>query len=214
MKAPSIPKATVERLPRYLRCLEALSSHRRTISSTELARLSNVNAAKVRKDLSHLGTYGVRGVGYDAELLRFQIRQELGLTREWPVAIVGIGNLGSALANYDGFQNRGFHIVGIFDADPDKIGTEVAGVSVRHIDDLEAAVEEHAVAIGVVTTPARVAQQTVDRLADAGVRSILNFAPTAVKVPDGVELRQVDLSTELQVLSFYMSGGSPEALQV
>ncbi len=210
---PAIPKATVERLPRYLRCLEALSPRRPTISSTELAELSNVNAAKVRKDLSYLGTYGVRGVGYDAELLRFQIRRELGLTRDWGVAIVGVGNLGSALANYDGFANRGFSIVGIYDADPEKVGARVDGQIVRHIDRLEDDAQGREISIGIITTPAEVAQDVADVLVKCGVRSILNFAPTVINVPDDVHIRQVDLATELQILSFYMAGGRPELLE-
>ena len=208
-----IPKATVERLPSYLRCLEALSPRRATISSTELARLSNVNAAKVRKDLSQLGSFGVRGVGYDAELLRFQIRRELGLTREWRVVIVGIGNLGAALANYGGFVNRGFSIVGIYDADPAKVGTRIGSHEIRHIDQLTADAATEPIAIGVITTPTEVAQDVASLLVACGVRSILNFAPAVLKVPPEVELRQVDLGTELQILSFYMTGASPAAIE-
>ena len=203
----------MERLPRYLRCLESLPPRRSTVSSTELARLSNVNAAKVRKDLSHLGTYGVRGVGYDAELLRVQIRRELGLTQEWDVAIVGVGNLGSALANYGGFVNRGFRIRGVFDADPAKVGTTIDGQTVRHIDELSADAAAGSIDIGVITTPAAVAQDVATRLVTAGARSILNFAPAELKVPRGVHVRQVDLATELQILSFYMSGVAPDTLE-
>ncbi len=214
VKNPSeIPKATVERLPRYLRSLEALSPRRSTISSTELARLSNVNAAKVRKDLSYMGTYGVRGVGYDAELLRFQIRRELGLTRDWDVAIVGVGNLGSALANYGGFVSRGFSIVGVYDADPAKVGMKVDGRTVRDISTLASDTRTRDISIGIITTPAEVAQEVATLLVECGVRSILNFAPTELLVPEGVQVRQVDLATELQILSFYMSGGRPEALE-
>lgn len=214
MKSPSeIPKATVERLPVYLRSLEALSPRRPTISSTELARLSNVNAAKVRKDLSYLGTYGVRGVGYDAELLRFQIRRELGLTRDWDVAIVGVGNLGSALANYGGFESRGFTVVGIYDADPAKVGMKVDSRTVRDISTLVSDARTRGISIGIITTPADVAQEVATLLVECGVRSILNFAPTELSLPEGVQVRQVDLATELQILSFYMSGGRPEALE-
>ncbi|MDH3499000.1 MAG: redox-sensing transcriptional repressor Rex [Acidimicrobiia bacterium] len=213
MKSSSgIPKATVERLPRYLRCLEALSPLRATISSTDLAKLSNMNAAKVRKDLSHLGTYGVRGVGYDAELLRFQIKRELGLTREWDVIIIGVGNLGSALANYGGFVNRGFSIVGLYDADMTKVGMRMDGRIIRHISALESDAGRDGISIGVITTPAEVAQDVATLLVDCGVRSILNFAPAELDVPDTVHVRQVDLATELQILSFYMSGGTPEAI--
>lgn len=211
--SPAIPKATVERLPRYLRCLETLSPRRPTISSSELAELSNVNAAKVRKDLSHLGTYGVRGVGYDAELLRFQIRRELGLTQDWDVAIIGVGNLGSALAGYGGFVDRGFCIVGLYDTDPKKVGTDVDGKTVRPIDALESDARTKDISIGIITTPAEVAQDTATLLVECGIRSILNFAPIELSVPENVQVRQVDLATELQILSFYMSGGRPEALE-
>jgi redox-sensing transcriptional repressor len=202
---PDIPKATVERLPRYLRCLEQLPRSRSTISSSDLARLSGVNSAKVRKDLSSLGSYGVRGVGYHVSDLAGQIRRELGLTEERKVVVVGIGNLGSALASYGGFSDRGFSIVGLYDVDPTKFGTTVDTHEVRSIDALAADVAANDVAIGIITTPAKVAQDVATRLVRAGVPSILNFAPALLKVPAGVQVRQVDLATELQILSFYMT---------
>ena len=202
---PDIPKATVERLPRYLRCLEQLPRSRSTISSSDLARLSGVNSAKVRKDLSSLGSYGVRGVGYHVSDLAGQIRRELGLTEERKVVVVGIGNLGSALASYGGFSDRGFSIVGLYDVDPAKVGTTVDAHEVRSIDALATDVAANDVAIGIITTPAKVAQDVATRLVRAGVPSILNFAPALLKVPAGVQVRQVDLATELQILSFYMT---------
>ena len=199
-----IPEATVNRLPLYLRALvESAESKQTTISSEDLAERAGVNAAKVRKDLSFLGSYGTRGVGYDVEGLLFQIRKELGLTQDWPVVIVGVGNLGHALANYRGFGARGFEIVGLFDVDPRKVGEEVGGIAVRSLDDLDRVVAESAVAIGIIATPAPVAQEVADRLVAAGVPSILNFAPTVLSVPDHVAVRKVDLAIELQVLSFY-----------
>lgn len=203
-----IPKATVERLPRYLRCLEQLNRHQRTVSSTDLAALANLTPAQVRKDLSHLGSYGVRGVGYDIDQLRAEIRRELGLTREWSVVVVGAGNLGSALAAYGGFENRGFEIVALYDVDPGRIGDEVAGVSVRALDDLAGDVAANGVAIGIITTPAGAAQSVANRLVEAGIGSILNFAPAVITVPAHVELRQVDLSTELQILTFYLQSNA------
>ena len=188
----------------YLRCLEALPEGQSRVSSEELAALANVNPAKVRKDLSYLGTFGVRGVGYDVEHLRFQIRTELGLEREWHLVIVGVGNLGRALANYGGFATKGFSIVGLFDAAERKIGTEVAGLTVEPLEELDDAVRDREATIGVITTPAEAAQEVADALMDAGIRSILNFAPTVIRPRDGVEVRRVDLSTELQVLSFYL----------
>ena len=199
-----IPEATVSRLPVYLRSLlDVADAKVGTISSERLAELAGVNAAKVRKDLSFLGSYGTRGVGYDVEYLLFQISRELGLTQDWPVVIVGIGNLGHALANYRGFSARGFRIAALVDADRSKVGEEVAGLAVRHLDDLPAIVAEAGVAIGIIATPAASAQDVADRLVAAGVTSILNFAPVVLAVPDDVLLRKVDLSIELQILSFY-----------
>ena len=199
-----IPEATVARLPLYLRCLlELAGTDVTTVSSERLADLCGVNAAKVRKDLSHLGSYGTRGVGYDVGVLLSQISRELGLTQDWAIAIVGLGNLGHALANYRGFGARGFRIVGLFDADPTRVGELVGGVRVRHVDDLPSVAAEQPIAIGIIAVPAAVAQQVADRLIDAGVVSILNFAPAIITVPERVSLRKVDLSIELQILSFY-----------
>ena len=209
-----IPEATVARLPVYLRSLlETAEAKVRTISSERLAELAGVNAAKVRKDLSYLGSYGTRGVGYDVEYVLYQISRELGLTQDWPVVIVGVGNLGHALSNYRGFQARGFRIVALFDADPDKVGTLAGGLRVSAMDDLDDVARREHVAIAVITTPPNVAQEVADRLVAAGVTSILNFAPTVLTVPDHVSLRKVDLSIELQILSFYQQravSGLPE----
>jgi redox-sensing transcriptional repressor len=174
-----------------------------TISSERLAEMAGVNAAKVRKDLSYLGPYGTRGVGYDVEYLLFQLSRELGLTQDWPVVIVGIGNLGHALANYRGFSARGFRPVGLCDADPAKVGEKVGDLKVEPLDDLPRIVREREVAIGIVAVPASSAQEVADRLVEAGITSILNFAPTVLNVPEHVSLRKVDLSIELQILSFY-----------
>ena len=199
-----IPEATVARLPVYLRTLlEVQAEAMTTISSERLAELAGVNAAKVRKDLSYLGSYGTRGVGYDVDHLLVQMSRELGLTRDWPVAIVGVGNLGAALANYGGFGDRGFPVAALVDADPSKVGTMFGEHEIRHLDDLPALVEELGIAIGIIATPAAGAQEVADRLIAAGVTSILNFAPAVVAVPGHAQLRKVDLALELQVLSFY-----------
>ncbi len=199
-----IPEATVARLPVYLRALTALAEGGiRTCSSEDLATAAGVNSAKLRKDLSYLGSYGTRGVGYDVDYLRYQIAREIGVTQDWPVVIVGIGNLGHALANYSGFRSRGFRVVALLDADAERTGEMVAGVAVRHFDDLEAIAREHAVAIGVIATPAAAAQDVADRMVAAGVTSILNFAPAVISVPDGVDVRKVDLSIELQILAYH-----------
>ena len=207
-----IPEATVARLPVYLRALTALAEGGiRTCSSEELAAAAGVNSAKLRKDLSYLGSYGTRGVGYDVDYLRYQIAREIGVTQDWPVVIVGIGNLGHALANYSGFRSRGFRVVALLDADAERPGEVVAGVAVRHFDDLDAIAREHAVAIGVIATPAAAAQDVADRMVDAGISSILNFAPTVIAVPDGVDVRKVDLSIELQILAYHEQRKQAEA---
>ena len=209
-----IPAATVARLPLYLRCLGELSAGQQTVSSDQLATMVGVNSAQVRKDLSHLGSWGTRGVGYSIDELRHQMARALGLTRDWGVAIVGIGNLGSALAHYQGFAERGFAIVGLFDADPRKVGTTVDRIEVEPLDRLEQAVAERSVSIGVVAVPAPFAQEVADRLVAAGVRSILNFAPVVLQLPPDVEVRRVDLSTELQIRSFYLEHGSSTPARV
>lgn len=194
------------RLPLYQRILlEMARSGTDTISSAQLAELAGVNAAKVRKDLSHLGTYGTPGTGYDVEYLLGQIERELGLDRDWPVVMVGMGNLGHALARSHGFSSHGFRVAALFDTDAEKVGETVAGCVVHHLDELDRVAAEQPLAIGVITTPSTSAQDVADRLVAAGVGSILNFAPCLLSVPPNVLLRHVDLSVELQVLTFYQS---------
>jgi redox-sensing transcriptional repressor len=211
---PRIPEATVTRLPVYLRALlEAAESHILTLSSEALAERTGVNAAQVRKDLSHLGSFGTRGVGYDVEFLVSQISRHLGLHQDRRVAIVGVGNLGQALAHYHGFPARGFRISAAFDADPAKIGQPIGDTIIRPIEDLVNVVRREKVVIGLITTPPTVAQEVADCLVEAGVTSILNFAPTLIRVPGHVALRKVDLAIELQILSYYeqSSGVVPPA---
>ncbi|MFD0887645.1 redox-sensing transcriptional repressor Rex [Streptosporangium algeriense] len=199
-----IPEATVARLPLYLRALNGMAERGlATVSSEDLAVAAGVNSAKLRKDLSHLGSYGTRGVGYEVEYLIYQISRELGLTQDWAVAIVGVGNLGRALANYGGFVSRGFRVAALLDADPEVVGDHIAGLTVEHIDELEAVIRRRAVSIVVLATPAAAAQQLADRVIAAGVTSILNFAPVVLAVPEGVDIRKVDLSIELQILAFH-----------
>jgi len=194
----------VARLPVYLRALTTLSEAGTTVClSEDLAAAAGVNSAKLRKDLSYLGSYGTRGVGYDVDYLRYQIAREMGATRDWPVVIVGIGNLGHALANYSGFRSRGFRVVALLDADGQRHGEVVAGVVVRPFRDLRAIVREHGVVIGVIATPAASAQDVADQMVDAGITSILNFAPTVLNVGDHVAVSKVDLSKELQVLAYH-----------
>jgi redox-sensing transcriptional repressor len=199
-----LPEATVSRLPVYLRVLAGMAERGVvTVSSDQLAAGAGVNSAKLRKDLSHLGSYGIRGVGYDVDYLVYQVSRTLGLTQDWPVVIVGAGNLGRALANYGGFVSRGFTISAMLDSDPAIVGSSIARLTVRHVDELETLVTRHKVAIGVIATPASSAQAVCDRLVAAGVTSILNFAPLVLNVPEGVDVRKVDLSIELQILAFH-----------
>jgi len=205
-RSRGIPDATVARLPVYLRALNTLGdAGQASVSSEELATATGVNSAKLRKDLSHLGSYGTRGVGYEVAVLVESISQALGLTQRWAVALVGVGNLGHALAGYGGFASRGFRIAALLDSDPGRVGEALHGMVVRHIDDLPAVVAEDAVSIGVIATPAAAAQDVCDRLVAVGVTSILNFAPCVLSVPDNVDVRKVDLSIELQILSFHES---------
>lgn len=202
--ARRIPEATVARLPLYLRALDEVARDRTvTISSEVLAVRAGVNAPQVRKDLSHLGSYGTRGVGYDVAYLLRQINRQLGLTEDRRVAIIGAGNLGQALASYGGFPSRGFHVVVAFDADPAKFGLRLGSVVVHPSASMVEVLRDERVTIAVIATPAPVAQGVADAAVTAGVGSILNFAPTTVTVPPHVALRQVDLGIELQILSFY-----------
>ena len=202
--ARDIPEATVARLPVYLRALITLAeAGTTTCSSEELARAAGVNSAKLRKDLSFLGSYGIRGVGYEVGTLTEEISRTLGAHRAHRVALVGLGNLGQALAGYPGFAGRGFLISALFDADPAVVGEVVAGLPVRAVHQLPDVARELPIAIGVVATPAGPAQDVCDLLVAAGVRSVLNFAPCVLQVPDGVDVRKVDLSTELQILAFH-----------
>lgn len=204
-----IPQATVARLPLYLQVLvSAAEADATTMSSDELAAGAGLTSAKVRKDLSHLGTYGTRGVGYRTAELTAEISQVLGLTDDRPVVVVGVGNLGRALASYDGFTRRGFRVVALVDADPAKLGLEVGAHTIEAAADLPAIVRDRGVTIAVVATPAPHAQSVAEQVVAAGVTAVLNFAPVHLDVPEHVTVRTVDLSTELQILSFYEQLGT------
>lgn len=206
IRARSIPEAAVARLAVYLRVLSAMADQgATTVSSEELSTAAGVNSAKLRKDLSYLGSYGTRGVGYDVAVLVGHIERTLGLTRQHRVAVVGIGNLGHALANYGGFPGRGFPVEALFDIDPDLIGVPVGGLPVSHIDDIPVVCAERGISIGVIATPPPAAQSVCDRLVAGGVQCILNFAPVVLQVPEHVEVRKVDLAVELQILSFHVA---------
>ncbi|MEY4311641.1 MAG: hypothetical protein RLZZ571_411 [Actinomycetota bacterium] len=203
-----IPDATVNRLPMYHRSLLSMASRGiLLVSSEELADVSGVSSAKLRKDLSFLGSYGTRGVGYDVEFLLYQIARALGLTQQWPVVIVGVGNLGHALAGYQGFASRGFKVVGLFDSDDTRVGEKVSvggsTVPVSSLSELPQIVRMSGASIGVIATPENSAQEVCNVLVRNGVTSILNFAPVLLEVPAGVDVRRVDLGTELQILAFH-----------
>ena len=199
-----VSEATVARLPLYLQCaVDAAKSGASTISSDALAADVGVNPATLRRDLASLGITGTRGVGYDTKYLVFEIGGSLGLNQEWPVVIVGVGNLGRALANYAGLTERGFPVRALLDIAPDVVGEEVSGVVVEHLDDAPSVVAREQLSVAVLATPPDAAQDAADRLIAAGITSLLNFTATAVQTGVDVEVRRVDLATELQILSFY-----------
>lgn len=199
-----VSSATIARLSRYLQCLvEGAADGVPAISSDRLAELASVGAATVRRDLASLGIQGTRGLGYDVKYLLQEFRRLLGVSDAWAVVIVGAGNLGRALANYGGLAARGFPVRAIVDVEPALVGTPVADLTVAHLDDLEALVLHEQLRVGVIATPASAAQEVADLLVEVGLASMLNFTATPLVVPAGVEVRQVDLATELQILSFY-----------
>lgn len=204
MKRDRVSEATVARLPSYLRVLvDAATDGSATISSEHLAQLSGNQPATVRRDLSSLSITGTRGVGYDVKHLVYEISVVLGVNQEWPVVIVGAGNLGRALANYEALADRGFPVRVLIDIDPTLVGQHVAGVTVSPLEHLERLVQEQGITVGVIATPADAAQAVAEHLVAAGVTSLLNFTATPLSVSDDVQVRSVDLATELQILSFY-----------
>ena len=198
-----LSRATVSRLPRYLRLLDDLNGRSETVASDALADAAGVNAANVRRDLSDLGFQGTRGVGYSVPALRDRIRRELGIESRRQVAIIGAGNLGTALAQYTGLRKRGFDVVAIYDTDPHRVGDMVGDVRIKYLSEMPDDCALGRFDMAILAVPASAAQSVTEGLIEAGVRSILNFAPVRVSVPPGVAVRQVDLSTELQILSYY-----------
>ncbi len=205
MATPRIPNATVERLPMYLRYLEEVGIGARTIGSEEIAIATGGSAVQVRKDLSHIRYTGTRGVGYDIDLLAAAIKKALGIDRTRPVALVGAGNLGTALAGYGGFSTTGFEIRAVYDKNPRRIGAMIGDKAVRDIGRLVADARLAPYEIGVIATPVSAAQTVADIMVDASIGAILNFAAVNVKVPEAVVVRNVDLSTEFRILSYYLS---------
>jgi len=208
-RLPKIPEMTVRRLSVYTRCLLQLEEDGvKTVSSQELAERFNLNSAQVRKDLAYFGEFGVRGIGYYVSGLKAELQRILGLDREWPVALVGFGNLGSALFHYRGFGRQGFRITVIFDDDPGKTDREANGVPIFATRDLAREVKARGVQIAIVAVPAEAAQSVADQLVAAGIKAVLNFAPARIRLPRDVRLKDVDLSIELETLSFYLAKGS------
>jgi len=208
-RLPKIPEMTIRRLSVYTRCLLQLEEDGiKTISSQELAERFNLNSAQVRKDLAYFGEFGVRGIGYYVSGLKAELQKILGLDREWAVALVGLGNLGAALFRYKGFGRQGFRIVAIFDDDPAKAGRELDRVPIFLSRDLAREVEARGIQIAIVAVPADSAQAVTDQLVAAGIKAVLNFAPARLKVPRDVRLKDVDLSIELETLSFYLAKGT------
>ncbi len=205
MTAQAVPPTTVDRLPVYLRCLlQAKAMRMPVINSVQIAEMAGANAAQVRKDLSYLGEFGTRGIGYDVDSLIVQLSRCLGVTEQRKVAIIGYGRLGSALQSYPGFAERGMRVVAVLDADPSRVGMPVNEMKVESIDELESVVAREGVEIAVLTVPGNAAQEVADRLVAAGVRAIMNFAPVRLDLPDDVAVRQADVAGELQILSFHL----------
>jgi redox-sensing transcriptional repressor len=208
-RSTKVSEMTIHRLSVYARCLRELQEDNvETVSSQELAERFHLNSAQVRKDLAYFGEFGVRGIGYYVTGLKSEVQRILGLDRAWPVVLVGFGNLGSALFHYKGFGTHGFKIAAIVDDDPTKTGRDVDGVPIIPSRDLAREVRTRGVQIAIVAVPADAAQTVADQLVAAGIRAILNFAPARIKVPRDIRLKNVDLSIELETLSFYLAKGT------
>jgi redox-sensing transcriptional repressor len=204
-KATKIPDVVIDRLPLYTRCLVLLQSRRReVVSSTELAGMSRVTPAQIRKDLSYFGRFGKQGRGYNVSQLLGELWRILGLNRHWRMALVGVGKVGRAILDYDGFANQGFHVVQAFDVDHQMVGQKLASVTIKHVSDLEQSLLKDPVDIGIVAVPAVEAQAVVDALVRCGVKAILNYAPLRPSRPPDVELRQIDPVLALQSMTFYL----------
>ena len=207
-RPPKIPEMTIRRLSVYTRCLVQLEEDGvKTVSSTELAERFSLNSAQVRKDLAYFGEFGVRGIGYYVSGLKAELQRILGLDREWAVALVGFGNLGSALFHYKGFGRQGFRIAVVIDDDPGKIGREVDGVPVVSSRDMAREIKARGIQIAIVAVPPEAAQIVTEQLVAAGIKAVLNFAPTRLRVARDIRLKNVDLSIELETLSFYLAKG-------
>jgi redox-sensing transcriptional repressor len=200
------PDVVIRRLPLYARSLRyLLQEDIRSVSSQELGERINVTAAQIRKDLSYFGEFGKQGIGYDVEKLLHQIERILGLNQQWPVALVGIGHLGEAIARYEGFRSQGIRIAALFDSDPAKIGSQVNDVTIQHDSEIEQALREQAIKLAIIAVPANRAQEVADMLVAAGVRAILNYAPVIIQVPENVWVRHIDPVATLHSMTYYLA---------
>lgn len=206
MNAKKIPEGTISRLFVYLRELAELAKvNIPTISSSELGERTNLSDAQVRKDFGYFGQFGVSGSGYDVQELKSTLEKILGKDKVWNVAVIGLGHLGSALITYPGFKDRGLNIVAAFDIDTRKIGREINGIVIESMDNLYKVVRERKITIGIIAVPVKSAQEVADRLVESGVECILNFAPVALLVQENIKVKNVDLSRELEVLSYFVA---------
>ncbi len=200
-----IPEVVINRLPLYARALAELAARgEQVVSSQTLGEMLEVTPAQIRKDLSYFGRFGKQGRGYNVQLLLAKLREILGLDRQWRVIVVGVGRLGQAIVEYGGFEPQGFHIVAAFDADPALVGKQVGRVHIRSVDELDEFLQREPVDIGIVAVPARAAQEVVDRLVAAGVRAILNYAPTTAHVPPDVAIRHIDPVLAMQSMTYHL----------
>ena len=205
---PTIPEVVILRLPLYVRVLSQLwELGVEVVSSRELGERLGVTPAQIRKDLSYFGRFGKQGRGYNVSFLVKELREVLGLDREWKTAVVGVGRLGRAVLSYPGFSPEGFKLLAAFDADPSQVGSQVGGLTVRDIADLERVVKEEKIAIGIVAVPAVQAQEVIDSLVNCGVKAILNYAPIAPRVPGDVRVRSIDPVLALETMTYYLKRG-------
>ncbi len=210
MRSEAIPDIVVRRLPIYVRTLRRMQAEGiASVSSEELGERIGVTAAQIRRDLSYFGKFGKQGKGYDVARLADEICHILHLDHQWDVALVGFGHLGQAIAHYRGFEPNGFRIAAIFARNPDHIGREVNGLVVLHEREITRVVREMGIKVGIVAVPAEAAQEVTDRLIAGGVRAILNYAPVILRVPEGVWIREIDPTSALQSLTFYLDGSDP-----
>lgn len=210
MKKKSIPSITINRLSVYHRCLEKITETEKgkelkIISSFEIAEMTGINSAQIRKDLAYFGEFGKRGVGYPLIDLSRELKKILGLDKKWSVIIAGAGNLGKALVRYKGFQKKGFIIKGIFDNNPSKIGKKFGRIFIYDIKEMEKFIQSENINIGIIVVPADSAQEMAAKMVRGGIKAILNFAPTHIILPPEIKIHNVDLSIEFEGLTYYLS---------